>query len=384
MHARREVTRALVGAGLALALGVSSVAPATAHTHSRGHHHGGGHLTGGPVVEGLTAPLLGLAVSDKGTVHVSQTFAGVITAVSPSGTPRDVFTAPPGFSVSGLDVRRNGSVIFTYAGEDAGGPVALVRKLKRNGKVSTLGDMGAYEAIENPDQKNSYGFQGLTQECIAEFPPADPEAPPEEQGPSGDPYLGQIDSNPYAVAQLPHGRGVVVADAGGNDLVRISPSGRMSTLAVLPPLPVEVTSDMQAAVGLPECTIGKSYNFEPVPTDVEVGRDGMLYVTSLPGGPEDASLGARGSVFRVNPWNGRAQKIATGFLGAVDLAIGRHGRIYVAEIFGGTVSKVQHGGAVKVADVPGAGAIEYAHGNLYVTSGGGFFTPTGSVLKIRP
>ena len=57
-------------------------------------------------------------------------------------------------------------------------------------------------------------------------------------------------------------------------------------------------------VEAPACVVGEEYAFEPVPTDVEFGPDGWLYVSSLPGGPEDASLGARGAVFRVNPWTG--------------------------------------------------------------------------------
>ena len=37
------------------------------------------------------------------------------------------------------------------------------------------------------------------------------------------------------------------------------------------------------------------------------GPDGRLYVTSLPGGPEDPSLGARGAIFRVTPSTGSAK-----------------------------------------------------------------------------
>ena len=82
--------------------------------------------------------------------------------------------------------------------------------------------------------------------------------------------------------------------------------------------------------------------FEPVPTDVEMGPDGMLYVSTLPGGPEDGSLGANGSVYRVDPRSGRATWLAGGMHGATGLAV--HGRdIVVAEMFAGEVSVIRKG-----------------------------------------
>ena len=60
------------------------------------------------------------------------------------------------------------------------------------------------------------------------------------------------------------------------------------------------------------CTVGHKFYFEPVPTDVEV-HDGLLYVTTLPGGPEDPSLGARGKVYTVDPATGDVTKIGSGF-----------------------------------------------------------------------
>jgi hypothetical protein len=128
-----------------------------------------------------------------------------------------------------------------------------------------------------------------------------------------------------------------------------------------------VTAENAAIVGLPECAIGLTYNFEPVPTDVEVGRWGILYVTTLPGGPEDPSLGARGAVYAVNPWNGDVWPVAGGFAGATNLAIGKHGTIYVAELFGGRVSKIVDGAPETVIELAQPAALEYANGKLYVS-----------------
>ena len=53
-----------------------------------------------------------------------------------------------------------------------------------------------------------------------------------EHNPDGSPVP---DSNPYSVLAEPGGR--VVADAGGNDLLRVRSNGDTSTLAVFPSRP---------------------------------------------------------------------------------------------------------------------------------------------------
>ncbi len=99
----------------------------------------------------------------------------------------------------------------------------------------------------------------------------------------------------------------------------------------MPPTPVTITADAAAANQLPACTVGLTYKFEPVPTDVELGPDGWLYVSSLPGGPEDPSLGANGRVYKVNPKSGKVKLLAGGFISTVDVAVANNGDVYVAE-----------------------------------------------------
>ena len=64
-----------------------------------------------------------------------------------------------------------------------------------------------------------------------------------------------------------------VADAAGNTILSVKPNGKVKTLAVLPPVPVVITPEAAAANKLPACTVGRTFNFEPVPTDVEVVVD---------------------------------------------------------------------------------------------------------------
>jgi hypothetical protein len=177
----------------------------------------------------------------------------------------------------------------------------------------------------------------------------------------------------------------VVADASANALLKVDNRGHVRTLAVLPPQPTEITAEMAEALGLPSCVAGVTYSFEPVPTDVEVGKDGFLYVTTLPGGPESPVLGARGKVWRVNPYTGAAKVIATGFLGATNLAIGKHGQIYVVELFAGQISVVRNGHPQPYLARPGVVAVETSRsGALWAATLGNEDPPArGSIVKIE-
>jgi sugar lactone lactonase YvrE len=328
-----------------------------------------------PIIDGLSLPL-GLAVGSDGTVYVTQTsfetFSGTLTAVGKKGTTNLVSGSDGG--IDGVDAIGKGTVTYTTLGQGPDGVFAEVRRVQPNGKVRVLADTLAVEAANNPDQVNTYGFQGLTAECAAQVPAVLPDDPGQ-----GEPYTGLVDSHPYAVALMPDGS-TVVADAGGNDLIRIDGTGTVSTIAVFPPQPVEVTAEVASALGLP-CVAGSTYNFEPVPTDVELGPDGLLYVTLLPGGPEDPSLGARGAVYSVDPETGDVAFVAGGFLGATGLAVAPDGTIYVAELFGNRISTVSGTGAEPFVEVPSPAAVEWANGVLYATID---VFGNGSVVTITP
>jgi hypothetical protein len=363
--------KALAGVGvIALAL-AATAAPAAAHgwsSHdvpskewrghdgpwhhwpSHGHGHGGEPVVSAPLAEGLAGPLQ-FEVSDRGQVLVGQSFAGTVTTIDRDGTRKDLFG---GVAVDGVSAGRWGSVIYTNSNPDEG--FAELKIHLPNGTDKTIADVHQYEATRNPDQHQSYGLQGLTPECAAQLPP--------DAGLL--PYQGIVDSHPYAVT--PVWGGWLVADAGANAILKVSWWGDVHTVAVLPPqAPITVTAEGAAADGLPACVAGTKFVAEPVPTDVEVGRDG-LYVSTLPGGPEDPGLGARGSVYKVNPWNGSVKQIATGFAGAVNLAISPWGQIYVSELFGNQVSTIVHGQPQPVVSLPSPSGLEWSRGKLYVAT----------------
>lgn len=351
----RRWLRPLVLAGAVLTLLAGSAAPATAH---------GGGGGGGPLAEGLVAPLA-IDVTHRGEVLVSQSFAGVATKVGRDGTRTDLF-AEPGLAAIGEGPF--GTVLYTVLGEDGR---SLLKVRFPWGATKELADLGAHEANENPDQGNQYGVVGISDECAAEWPVEDL-GPPQ--------YSGIVESNPYKMEVTLWG--VYVADSAANAIWFVDWSGRVHTVAVLPPQPLRIPDD-PAPLGLPACVGGLTYNFEAVPTDIELGWGGA-YVSLLPGGPEDPSLGARGSVVKINPFTGSVRPYASGFLGATDLAVSPWGEVYVTELFGGRVSKATRSGPVTVAELPGPTAVEWAQGRLYVAYGFDFAAPeNGALTTIR-
>jgi Gluconolactonase len=238
--------------------------------------------------------------------------------------------------------------------------------IRRPGGGTVYADTTAYEAAHNPDGMTEYGPRS-DDPCV--------------QSVVGPRYTGGLDSHAYSVAS--NGNSWLLADAGANDLLAITDSGQISTVATFPAQPTTVTQAEADALGMPACMVGVTYDFEPVPTDVEVGPGGSIYVTTLPGGPEGPELGARGSLWKVNPSTHSVTKIATGFAGATNLAIGKHGDIYVAELFGGKISVVNSHGVSTLVNLPGVVSVETAaNGTVYAGTMGMDESTPGSIVKI--
>lgn len=301
------------------------------------------------IAEGFTGPLQ-IAVGSNRTVYVAQSFSGTLTSIDRDGRRTDLATALEGGEIAGVDAQGRGTLVYLSSNDTEEGPATYgtLNRLTPNGRTRVLADLFEYESTVNPDQTNQYGFNPpLPQDC----------AWPDEFGPST--YTGFVDTHPYAVA-IGSG-GFYVADAAGNDIVHVGSNGQPSTVAVLPPQPFEVTEDVAAQFGLDDCTIGRTFAAEPVPTDIEIGSDGTLYVTTLSGSDNI------GSVYRIDPNTGASSLIATGFNNATNLAIGSDGTIYVAELFGNQVSKIVDGTKVKVVDINEPASLEFASGKLYVS-----------------
>jgi hypothetical protein len=356
-------SRALTAATVVATAGVLAVGPAAAApTPSR------------PIAQHLAGPLQ-IDVAKRG-VYISESFAGLLTRVDRHGNVTHPATNQTG--ISGAAVR-HGRVAFATTGGSQAKPLTQLKLLTRSGKVRVIANLGRFEKRHNPDSGRSYGFHDLSKSCRQKVASQFPEDPGH-----GRTYHGVVDSHPYAVANAPGG-GWYVAEAAGNDILRVSPEGKIHVVYLAKHQPHVVTGKQAKAAGLPGCVAGHSYAFEPVPTDVEVTRGGRLVVSQLPGGPEGPALGARGSVVKVNPRKGTGHKIGSGFAGATNVAVGPHGEVYVTQLFGNRISVIRPNGSVhKVVDVNAPAALAWGRGKLFAAVGVFNQKQGGRVVTIRP
>jgi hypothetical protein len=304
-------------------------------------------------------------------VYVADGFTGTVTRYK--GSAKEVVASAPG-EIAAVDLTADGKTMaFTTATADG---TALV--IRTAGRPDVVADLSTYEATQNPDAGVTYGFvAGTPAECTSAFESL-------LQFPAT--YTGVVDSHPYAVASLGDGSWAV-ADAGGNDILRVSADGHVSTLAVLPTQQLTLTAGQAEAFGVPECA-GQTYLFEPVPTDVEASG-GSLWVSTLPGGDEAGVLGNRGKVYRVNAGSGASTEVASGFGGATNLAVAPEGTLYVSEFFGGKVTEVRNGTHRTVAELTTPIGLEVQGAYVYVGTFAqldfetGELMAPGSVLRIK-
>ena len=252
----------------------------------------------------------------------------------------------------GIDISRNGFFITN------GGPTGLNRDelaaenpvadlfgrvlgVRRNGRIARLVDVWDFERDNNPD------------------------------GEVGNPA---IDSN--AVDVLDDRGRLVIADAGGNTLLRTRRHGSLRVLNVFPNTPPEPTG-MQA-----------------VPTGVVKGPRGDYFMSQLTGFPFPVG-GA--SVYRVDRRTGAAEVFAGGFTNIMDLAFDGDGTLWVLEIDHDSLLTPNPEGAIYAVDRKGnkrqleldpgtlthpGGITVGPDGALYVTNHGDT-AGNGEVLRIK-
>jgi hypothetical protein len=134
----------------------------------------------------------------------------------------------------------------------------------------------------------------------------------EENDPDEGP--GGPDSNPFALTFI--GTDALVADAGGNTLLRVTSDGTTTVEAVFPPTMVDPPPFLPIPGQIP---------MESVPTGVAVD-DGTILVGNLTGFP--FVVGAA-NVSAVS--GGTATAVHTGFTNIVDIAVADDGTLYVLE-----------------------------------------------------
>jgi streptogramin lyase len=106
-----------------------------------------------------------------------------------------------------------------------------------------------------------------------------------------------------------------------------------------------------------------------VPTDVEMGPDGYLYVSGL--GAE-----VIGHIYKVNARTGAIVETWGDLPPLTGIDVARDGTIYVASLFTNQVFRISRTG-VEVAEIPAPADVELGHGMVLVSS------LTGSIFKVH-
>jgi len=187
-------------------------------------------------------------------------------------------------SPKGLALTSEGNLIV---GQGAFGPPApvliyLLRGPDRGDTIEVSEPVNVIDVAEGPDgsgwaigQDRVLYRQDLDGNIeavldIAAYQETDPDPYDQEGNPT--------ESNPYGLAVLPTGD-VLVADAAGNDLLRVTPDGDATTMARFDVESIS-TSHLPPGEGFPP-----RIDAESVPTTVTIGPDGWIYVGELKGFP---------------------------------------------------------------------------------------------------
>jgi sugar lactone lactonase YvrE len=284
-------------------------------------------------------------------------FTGAVTRVRRNGAIEQVLTDLPsivnqdGETLGPSDIAFKGNKDFVLSiglgGSDAFGASfantdllgTLVSARVGHDEVSLFADVLAYEAAANPDGTD-------------------------------------IDSNP--VGLLRRGGAYIVADAGGNAVVRVSHRGRFSTVTPLPPVETEFPP-------------GSPFLADAVPTSVVRGPDGAYYISQLTGFPFAQGVA---NIWRVVP--GSAPTVyASGLTNVTDLAFARDGSLYAVEIASagllsppppiGSLVRIPPGGGSQHETVAGGLVAPYGvaltKDAAYVTTGA-VLPGDGEIIKI--
>ncbi len=220
-------------------------------------------------------------IATDGTVTKAVTDLPSVGGPEGASGPVDVAFAPDGtmYVVTGFG---GDKVTRDKYGDDR---VGAVLQIQEDGTADLFADLVAYEAANDPDQ--------------------------------GQPGAEGIDTNPFGITF--DGEDILAVDAGGNDVLRITPDGTISTEAVLP-------FNMTPAPPFLGAPPGTMIPYQPVPTSIELDAEGTPLVGQLTGFP--FPVGAA-NVYDVS--GDTPTVVESGLTNVIDIAPAPDGTLYVVE-----------------------------------------------------
>jgi len=263
--------------------------PVAADDHSRGHAT--------VIRDDLSSPK-GLAIGSKTSLLLAQGAygpPGPVLAFEYRGRHRGTFT-PLTDAVNLVDV------VVTPDGAGWGiGEDRILYRQAVGGAIQPILDIAAYQKAD-PDPYNN---------------------------PAEDPS----ETNPFGLAAL-KSDDVLLADAAGNDVIRVQPNGHAWTVA-------RWTRELVKTDKVGDPTLPPKLPAEAVPTSIAIGRDGKAYVGQLvgfPGRPGSAKVwridpNAKDALCSLTMKDRHCKVWKKGFTSIVDLAFDPdNGTLYVYEI----------------------------------------------------
>ncbi len=213
----------------------------------------------------LLAGLIAPVVASAGTTKV---------LLSDLSSPKGISLNPIGELVVGQGAFGPPAPAFVYVprGRDAGTTFPISDPANIVDLVSTTVG-GGWALLEGGDllRRSDDGSVDTIVANIPDYQKTDPDPYDQEGEPT--------ESNPYGLAALPNGD-ALVADAAGNDLLRVTPEGDITTVARF-----DVETISTDHVPEEDGPLPPTIDAEAVPTSVTLGRNGWVYVGELKGFP---------------------------------------------------------------------------------------------------
>jgi hypothetical protein len=230
---------------------------------------------------------------------------------------------------------------------------------------------------------------------IAAYQAGDPDPADQEDNPT--------ESNPYGLTVMKNGD-ALVADAAGNDLIRVTPGGDAFTVARF-----DIETISTDHLGPEFGPLPPTIDAEAVPTSVAIGPDGAIYVGELKGFPfrpgtsrvwriDADAEGALCSATTPDDDCGTYKKRLTAIQ---DITFGHGGKLYVYELAEDGVLafeagfetgefppavlleiKGHHRREIAKGKLSQPGGVASRHGKVYVTDGI-MGESTGRLLRVR-
>jgi len=263
-------------------------------------------------------------------VSPNRIITGLLSAAAPDGSGA---VGPDGVAVAGHRIL----VQETFFPAPA---IPSSRDAQRNGKLligtpyrndlRVVADIAGWEAAKNPDHQ-------------------------------------AVDSDPYAVLRVRDY--TLVADAAGNDVLKVDRWGHLSTFHVFPNI-VNATCLAPELQQPPPARPGCQF----VPTSLAADEHGNVYVGGLGG-----LVPGQGRVVKLSADGKRVLKTWTGLTSVTGVAVNEHGVLYVSQLFApeaapvnpaiqGVLTRIDEHGRRNV-DVPfPAGVVTDHRGNVYVSA----------------